>query len=141
MLKDINWDKVKATAIKISFIVVLNVALWVYLIGSMVPYGKVGEFKLSWIDYLRLSEKVEWYHIVWLYVGIAVGIILTILFIKWWIEAPRKERDKQEMKAANEANTNRIIEALSKREQKEQRELNKFLGMDITNDKDNQSNY
>ena len=96
MISKINWKKVQITSIKVLFIAILNTALWVYLIGSMVPYATFGEFKLSWIDYLKLSDKVAFYHIWLLYIGIAIGIILTLFFIKWWIEASKKEKDKQE---------------------------------------------
>lgn len=125
ILSKINWKKVKINAIKISFIAVLNTALWVYLIGSFVPYSKIGEFRLSWIDYLRLSDKVEWYHIWLLYIGIAIGIILTVLFIKWWIEASKKEKDKQELIATQEANTAKIVEAITKEQQKKEEKANK----------------
>lgn len=125
ILSKINWKKARINAIKVGFITILNTALWVFLIGSFVPYATFGEFKLSWIDYLRLSDKVEFYHIWLLYIGIAIGIILTILFIKWWWEASKKEKDKQELIATQEANTAKIVEAITKEQQKKEEKANK----------------
>lgn len=119
MIKNINWKKVRKNIFLVSFIFFLNVSLWVYLIGAFVPYAKMGEFKISWIDYLRLSDKVEWYHIWFLYIGIAVGVILSVLFIKWWITASKKEKDKQELLNANKENTQAIINALKEEKQKD----------------------
>ena len=124
-LSKINWKKVQITSIKVLFIAILNTALWVYLIGSMVPYATFGQFKLSWIDYLKLSDKVAFYHIWLLYIGIAIGIILTLFFIKWWIEASKKEKDKQELIATQEANTAKIVEAITKEQQKKEEKANK----------------
>lgn len=131
-MKNINWERVIYWIIHIMFILIFNTPLWVYWIGSVVPYATIGEFRLSWIDYLRLSDRVEWYHIWFLYIGILVGLVLTFLFIKGWINAFRKEKDKKEMLAANEANTNKIIEALQAKEKKELdkkiKKAKKYLG-------------
>lgn len=107
-----KWNNILWNTLKVLLVIILNTPLWVYLIGSFVPYETIGEFRLSWIDYLRLSDRVEWYHIWILYIFIPVGILLSVMFIKWLIVAGKKEKDKQEMLAANEANTNKIIEAL-----------------------------
>ncbi len=131
-MKNINWERVGYWIGHIMFILIFNIPLWVYLIGSVVPYATIGEFRLSWIDYLRLSDRVEWYHIWFLYIGILVGIVLTFLFIKGWINAMKKEKDKKEMLEANEANTNRIIEALQAKEKEELdkkiKKAKKYLG-------------
>lgn len=131
-MKNINWERVGYWIGHIMFILIFNTPLWVYLIGSFVPYEKVGEFRLSWIDYLRLSDKVEWYQIWILYLFIPIGIGLSILFIIGWINAMKKEKDKKEMLAANEANTNKIIEAITKeqdkKEMKENKQIDKYLG-------------
>lgn len=127
MLNKINWDRVKYWLGHIIIILVLNTALWVYLIGSFVPYSKIAEFRLSWIDYLRLSDKVEWYHIWLLYIGIGVGILLSVLFIKGWINAIKQEKNKQEILEANKANTQAIIDAINKEQKKEQKEIDKYL--------------
>lgn len=131
-MKNINWERVGYWIGHIMFILIFNTPLWVYLIGSFVPYGKVGEFRLSWIDYLKLSDKVEWYQIWILYLFIPVGIGLSILFIIGWINTMKKEKDKKEILAANEANTNKIIEAITKeqekKEAKENKQIDKYLG-------------
>lgn len=127
ILSKINWKKVKINSIKISFIVILNTALWVYLIGSFVPYSKIDEFRLSWVDYLRLSDKVEWYHIWLLYIGIGAGVLLSVLFIKGWINAIKQEKNKQEILEANKTNTQAIIDAINKEQKKEQKEIDKYL--------------
>lgn len=131
-MKNINWNKFTWNSLKVLLILILNTPLLVFLIGSFVPYGKIGEFRLSWIDYLKLSDRVEWYHIWFLYIGILIGLVLTFLFIKGWINAVKKEKDKKEMLAANEANTNRIIEALQSKEKEELdkkiKKAKKYLG-------------
>lgn len=121
-LNKINW---KYWLGHIIAILIFNVPLWVYLIGSFVPYETIGEFRLSWIDYLRLSDRVNWYHIWILYIGIMVGLILTFLFIKGWINAVKKEKDKQELIAKQEANTAKIVEAITKEQQKKEEKANK----------------
>lgn len=120
-----KWNNILWNTLKVLLVIILNTPLWVYLIGSMVPYANFGEFKLSWIDYLRLSDKVAFYHIWLLYIGIAIGIILTLFFIKWWIEASKKEKDKQELIATQEANTAKIVEAITKEQQKKEEKANK----------------
>ena len=113
-LNNILWN-----TLKVLLVIILNTPLWVYLIGSFVPYGKIGEFRLSWIDYLKLSDNIAWYHIWILYIFIPVGILLSVMFIKWLIVAGKKEKDKQEMLAANEENTKKIIEALQIKQKEE----------------------
>lgn len=114
-----KWNNILWNTLKVLLVIILNTPLWVYLIGSFVPYETIGEFRLSWIDYLRLSDRVEWYHIWILYIFIPVGILLSVMFIKWLIVAGKREKDKQEMLAANEANTNKIIEALQIKQKEE----------------------
>lgn len=114
-----KWNNLLWNTLKVLLVIILNTPLWVYLIGSFVPYETIGEFRLSWIDYLRLSDRVEWYHIWVLYIFIPVGILLSVMFIKWLIVAGKREKDKQEMLAANEANTNKIIEALQIKQKEE----------------------
>ena len=121
-LNKINW---KYWLGHIIAILIFNVPLWVYLIGSFVPYETIGEFRLSWIDYLKLSDNIAWYHIWILYIGIMVGLILTFLFIKGWINAVKKEKDKQELIATQEANTAKIVEAITKEQQKKEEKANK----------------
>ena len=114
-----KWNNILWNTLKVLLVIILKTPLWVYLIGSFVPYETIGEFRLSWIDYLRLSDRVEWYHIWILYIFIPVGILLSVMFIKWLIVAGKREKDKQEMLAANEANTNKIIEALQIKQKEE----------------------
>lgn len=114
-----KWNNILWNTLKVLLVIILNTPLWVYLIGSFVPYETIGEFRLSWIDFLRLSDRVEWYHIWILYIFIPVGILLSVMFIKWLIVAGKREKDKQEMLAANEANTNKIIEALQIKQKEE----------------------
>lgn len=124
LISKINWKKVRQSIIYITFIFFLNTALWVFLIGNFVPYSKIGEFRLSWIDYLRLSDKVEWYHIWFLYLGIGIGIVISILFIKWWIQAKRKEKERMEDRKHSEAQTLAIVEAIK---EKENKDIEKYL--------------
>lgn len=132
MFKNINWKNVGVNAIKVLIIFILNISLWVYLIGKMVPYANLnnGEFKLSWIDYLELSKQVPWYAKWLLYIGIAIGIILSVLFIKWWITATKKEKDKQELMNANKENVEAIINAINnnKEKEKENKAIEKYIG-------------
>lgn len=114
-----KWNNILWNTLKVLLVIILNTPLWVYLIGSFVPYETIGEFRLSWIDFLRLSDRVEWYHIWILYIFIPVGILLSVMFIKWLIVAGKKEKDKQEMLAANEENTKKIIEALQIKQKEE----------------------
>lgn len=113
-LNNILWN-----TLKVLLVIILNTPLWVYLIGSFVPYGTIGEFRLSWIDYLKLSDNIAWYHIWILYIFIPIGIMLSVMFIKWLIVAGKREKDKQEMLAANEENTKKIIEALQIKQKEE----------------------
>lgn len=114
-----KWNNILWNTLKVLLVIILNTPLWVYLIGSFVPYGTIGEFRLSWIDYLKLSDNIAWYHIWILYIFIPVGILLSVMFIKWLIVAGKKEKDKQEMLAANEENTKKIIEALQIKQKEE----------------------
>lgn len=114
-----KWNNILWNTLKVLLVIILNTPLWVYLIGSFVPYGTIGEFRLSWIDYLKLSDNIAWYHIWILYIFIPVGILLSVMFIKWLIVAGKREKDKQEMLAANEENTKKIIEALQIKQKEE----------------------
>ena len=80
-----KWNNILWNTLKVLLVIILNTPLWVYLIGSFVPYGTIGEFRLSWIDYLKLSDNIAWYHIWILYIFIPVGILLSVGFIKWLI--------------------------------------------------------
>ena len=127
-----KWNNILWNTLKVLLVIILNTPLWVYLIGSFVPYGTIGEFRLSWIDYLKLSDNIAWYHIWILYIFIPVGILLSAMFIKWLIVAGKREKDKQEMLAANEENTKKIIEALQIKQQedldKQIKKAKKYLG-------------
>lgn len=130
-IKSINWKQVKINSIKIVFIFILNTPLWVYLIGNLVPYGEIGEFKISWIDFLRLSKNVKWYHIWLLYLAIVLGIFLTILFIKYWISATKHNKERQESLNLQKENTAKIVEAITKEKQRKEekaiRDVEKYL--------------
>ena len=69
-MKSIKWNNILWNTLKVLLVIILNTPLWVYLIGSFVPYGTIGEFRLSWIDYLKLSDNIAWYHIWILYIFI-----------------------------------------------------------------------
>lgn len=127
-LKQINWANIGWKCFQGLIVAILNTPLWVYLIGSFVPYSSFGEFKLSWIDYLRLSDKVAFYHIWLLYIGIAVGIIISISFIKWLYEAGKKKKQHQEMIDAQKEQTAAIVKAISKEQAKEKKDVEKYLG-------------
>lgn len=131
-MNKIDWKKIGWNALKVLFVVILNTPLWTYLIGSMVPYaalGTNGEFKLSWIDYLRLSDKVEWYHIWLLYIFIVVGIILSVLFIKWMITLKKEEKQHREQLEVQERQTQAIVNAINaKQDKKDKKDIEKYLG-------------
>lgn len=127
-LKQINWNNVGWKAFQTFIVLVLNTPLWVYLIGSFVPYASFGEFKLSWIDYLRLSDKVAFYHIWLLYIGIAIGIIISVLFVKWLYEAGKKKKQHQEMLDAQKEQTAAIVKAISKEQAKDKKTIDKYIG-------------
>ena len=71
-----KWNNILWNTLKVLLVIILNTPLLVHLIGSFVPYGTIGEFRLSWIDYLKLSDNIAWYHIWILYIFIPVGILL-----------------------------------------------------------------
>lgn len=128
--KNIDWKKIGWNSLKVLFVLILNTPLWVYLIGTMVPYTNLnnGEFKLSWIDYLRLSDKVEWYQIWLLYVFIGIGVILSVLFIKWMITSSKQEKDKQEAYNKQQEQTQAIVNAIKdNNKEKEEKDVNKYL--------------
>ena len=79
-LNNILWN-----TLKVLLVIILNTQLWVYLIGSFVPYGTLGEFRLRRIDHFKLSDNIAWYHIWILYIFIPIGIMLSVGFIKWLI--------------------------------------------------------
>ena len=114
--------------LKVLLVIILNTPLWVYLIGSFVPYETIGEFRLSWIDYLRLSDRVEWYHIWILYIFIPVGILVSVGFIKWLISEGKKEKRHKEMIEENKKNMEQLINLQKEKEEKKiEKEINKYL--------------
>lgn len=127
-MKNWNWNKIGWRALQVLIVLILNTPLWVYLIGSFVPYASFGEFKLSWIDYLRLSDKVEWYHIWLLYIFLVVGVVISVMFIKWLYEAGRKKKQHQELLDAQKEQTAAIVQAISKEQAKDKKDVEKYLG-------------
>lgn len=127
-MKNWNWNKIGWRALQVLIVLILNTPLWVYLIGSFVPYASFGEFKLSWIDYLRLSDKVEWYHIWLLYIFLVVGVVVSVMFIKWLYEAGRKKKQHQELLEAQKEQTAAIVQAISKEQAKDKKDVEKYLG-------------
>lgn len=127
-MKNWNWNKIGWRALQVLIVLILNTPLWVYLIGSFVPYASFGEFKLSWIDYLRLSDKVEWYHIWLLYIFLVVGVVISVMFIKWLYEAGKKKKQHQELLDAQKEQTAAIVQAISKEQAKDKKDVEKYLG-------------
>ena len=122
-LNNILWN-----TLKVLLVIILNTPLWVYLIGSFVPYGTIGEFRLSWIDYLKLSDNIAWYHIWILYIFIPVGIMLSVGFIKWLISEGKKEKRHKEMIEENKKNMEQLINLQKEKEEKKiEKEINKYL--------------
>lgn len=128
-MKNINWNNILWNSLKVLLVLILNTPLLVYLIGSFVPYGTIGEFRLSWIDYLRLSDKVQWYEIWVLYIFIPIGIALSIGFIKWLISEGKKEKRHKEVIEENKKNMEQLKETLHKEElEKQIKKYKKYLG-------------
>lgn len=122
-LNNILWN-----TLKVLLVIILNTPLWVYLIGSFVPYGTIGEFRLSWIDYLKLSDNIAWYHIWILYIFIPIGIMLSVGFIKWLISEGKKEKRHKEMIEENKKNMEQLINLQKEKEEKKiEKEINKYL--------------
>lgn len=127
-MKKINWNNILWNTLKVLLVIILNTPLWVYLIGSFVPYGTIGEFRLSWIDYLKLSDNIAWYHIWILYIFIPVGIMLSVGFIKWLISEGKKEKRHKEMIEENKKNMEQLINLQKEKEEKKiEKEINKYL--------------
>lgn len=123
-----KWNNILWNTLKVLLVIILNTPLWVYLIGSFVPYGTVGEFRLSWIDYLKLSDNIAWYHIWILYIFIPVGILLSVGFIKWLISEGKKEKRHKEMIEENKKNMEQLINLQKEKEEKKiEKEINKYL--------------
>ena len=123
-----KWNNILWNTLKVLLVIILNTPLWVYLIGSFVPYGKIGEFRLSWIDYLKLSDNIAWYHIWILYIFIPVGILLSVGFIKWLISEGKKEKRHKEMIEENKKNMEQLINLQKEKEEKKiEKEINKYL--------------
>lgn len=123
-----NWNNILWNTLKVLLVIILNTPLWVYLIGSFVPYGTIGEFRLSWIDYLKLSDNIAWYHIWILYIFIPVGILLSVGFIKWLISEGKKEKRHKEMIEENKKNMEQLINLQKEKEEKKiEKEINKYL--------------
>ena len=122
-LNNILWN-----TLKVLLVIILNTPLLVYLIGSFVPYGTIGEFRLSWIDYLKLSDNIAWYHIWILYIFIPIGILLSVGFIKWLISEGKKEKRHKEMIEENKKNMEQLINLQKEKEEKKiEKEINKYL--------------
>lgn len=123
-----KWNNILWNTLKVLLVLILNTPLWVYLIGSFVPYGTIGEFRLSWIDYLKLSDNIAWYHIWILYIFIPVGILLSVGFIKWLISEGKKEKRHKEMIEENKKNMEQLINLQKEKEEKKiEKEINKYL--------------
>ena len=127
-MKKINLNNILWNTLKVLLVIILNTPLLVYLIGSFVPYGKIGEFRLSWIDYLKLSDNIAWYHIWILYIFIPIGILLSVGFIKWLISEGKKEKRHKEMIEENKKNMEQLINLQKEKEEKKiEKEINKYL--------------
>lgn len=127
-MKKSNWNNILWNTLKVLLVIILNTPLWVYLIGSFVPYGTIGEFRLSWIDYLKLSDNIAWYHIWILYIFIPIGIMLSVGFIKWLISEGKKEKRHKEMIEENKKNMEQLINLQKEKEEKKiEKEINKYL--------------
>lgn len=123
-----KWNNILWNTLKVLLVIILNTPLWVYLIGSFVPYGTIGEFRLSWIDYLKLSDNIAWYHIWILYIFIPIGIMLSVGFIKWLISEEKKEKRHKEMIEENKKNMEQLINLQKEKEEKKiEKEINKYL--------------
>ena len=122
-LNNILWN-----TLKVLLVIILNTPLWVYLIGSFVPYGTIGEFRLSWIDYLKLSDNIAWYHIWILYIFIPVGILLSVGFIKWLISEGKKEKRHKEMIEENKKIMEQLIASQTKEQIKANKAIDKYMG-------------
>lgn len=123
-----KWNNLLWNTLKVLLVIILNTPLWVYLIGSFVPYGTIGEFRLSWIDYLKLSDNIAWYHIWILYIFIPIGIMLSVGFIKWLISEGKKEKRHKEMIEENKKNMEQLINLQKEKEEKKiEKEINKYL--------------
>lgn len=132
-MKNWNWNKIGWRALQVLIVLILNTPLWVYLIGSFVPYASFGEFKLSWIDYLRLSDKVEWYHIWLLYIFLVVGVVISVMFIKWLYEAGKKKKQHQELLDAQKEQTAAIVNSINQNQKtkaqiKADKAIEKYIG-------------
>ena len=123
-----KWNNILWNTLKVLLVIILNTPLWVYLIGSFVPYGTIGEFRLSWIDYLKLSDNIAWYHIWILYIFIRIGIMLSVGFIKWLISEGKKEKRHKEMIEENKKNMEQLSNLQKEKEEKKiEKEINKYL--------------
>ena len=127
-MKKINLNNILWNTLKVLLVIILNTPLWVYLIGSFVPYGTIGEFRLSWIDYLKLSDNIAWYHIWILYIFIPVGILLSVGFIKWLISEGKKEKRHKEMIEENKKNMEQLIASQTKEQIKANKAIDKYMG-------------
>ena len=123
-----KWKNILWNTLKVLLVIILNTPLWVYLIGSFVPYGTIGEFRLSWIDYLKLSDNIAWYHIWILYIFIPIGIMLSVGFIKWLISEGKKEKRHKEMIEENKKNMEQLIASQTKEQIKANKAIDKYMG-------------
>lgn len=123
-----KWNNLLWNTLKVLLVLILNTPLWVYLIGSFVPYGTIGEFRLSWIDYLKLSDNIAWYHIWILYIFIPIGIMLSVGFIKWLISEGKKEKRHKEMIEENKKNMEQLIASQTKEQIKANKAIDKYIG-------------
>ena len=123
-----KWNNILWNTLKVLLVIILNTPLWVYLIGSFVPYGTIGEFRLSWIDYLKLSDNIAWYHIWILYIFIPIGILLSVGFIKWLISEGKKEKRHKEMIEENKKNMEQLIASQTKEQIKANKAIDKYMG-------------
>lgn len=99
-MNNINWNKVLWRAAQFIFIAILNTSLWFFLIANMI---EVGDGEATYWDALTVKyvnkqldlDLYHWYNKVLVYLGILIGLGLSVSFIKWlyMVNLKKKEID------------------------------------------------
>lgn len=140
MLSKINWKEIGWGCLKIFLFILLNTPTILFIVGKSidVPVNEVNgkELTITWIDWLFFYAKnhqnitgFELFLLKWTFYLSMVGTLYATYKINVFLyKQKREEKRTQKVVEEQQANTNKIIEAIkSKEEKKEEKNVSKYL--------------
>lgn len=125
-LKEIDWKEVGWNFLKLLLFLILNIPTIVMLIGKMISIDlqlKNGDvFSTDWFDFI--TKQGPWYTKIIFYLAIAFTLTISFFIIKWLWEQKREDKRTNKQIQEQQANTNKIIEAINNKKDKEKEEKN-----------------